>query len=515
MEGRSWLLLWCGLILVSSLLTFDPKLYINGDNVEYIRLAEAARHGEPWGSAKFPPFFPWLLTLPQAIFGTALLPQKILVYAVYLAAAWFLLRRSRALFPRGYGEPIAWIAMTLIPVLEFGHYVMSEVPYLCLSLLALAAFDRVAGGRRDPGDPALRDRGRLVPIVLCALAAAGTFYTRSVGMSLWGALALAFLVRRNLSRRDRWIFFAVSILLVLPWTLRSILGPPNPYFRQLIRVNPFYPEYGTLDLSSLLERIGQNARIYLGGEIPTDLTPGLFRWTYDPPDRRYLFLPMYLAWIPLLLVGIGLARSVRRREPLGFYVVLYLITNLLWPTLWTGLRFLVPVLPFLALFLFDGLFWLLGLRGGFAIARRRIAGIVLVVWILLAIRLQTILAREVRHYPPDWDAYFKAAAWIRENADPSEVIVDRKPAMLTYVTGRRAVTFPREGDPEKMIEWMKGERIGYVLVPAIPYDDIGRYLIPAVQREQAHFVPVFEVEHPYTVVLRFRPDAATVPSPSR
>jgi hypothetical protein len=519
--GSGWLPFWCALILASSLLTFDRKLYINGDNVEYIRLAEAARHGMLWGSPKFPPFFPWLLALPQSVFGTALMPQKILVYLVYLVAAWLLIRRARTLFPRGYGEPIGWIAATLIPVLEFGHYVMSEVPYLCLSLLALGAFDRATSGPdasgREEIDPAVSleagsERHRITALILCAVAAAATFYTRSVGLSLWSALAVAIVIRRDLSWRARGLFVACSILLFLPWALRSLIGPPNPYFRQLIQVNPFYPEYGTLDLSSLLSRVGENLRIYVGGEIPTNLTPGIFRWTYDPPERRYAFLPLYVAWIPLLFVGIGLVRSIRRREPLGLYVVLYLVLSILWPTLWTGIRFLVPVLPFLALFLFDGFFSLLSLRGGLERDRRRIITAVLIVWFLLAVRLQTTLAREVRRYPPDWDAYFKAATWIKGHTSPSSIIVDRKPSMLTYVTDRRAVTFPREADPEKMVEWMKSEGVGYVLVPAIPYDDIARYLIPTVQREQAHFAPVFEVEEPYTVVLRFKPDAGAAPS---
>jgi|GEM_PF-5309695 len=291
--GPLWIILWSGLVVLSGLLTFDPKLYVNGDNVEYIRLAEAARHGALWASAKYPPLFPWLLTIPQSFFGTALLPQKILVFLIYLGSSWMLMRRARVLFPRGYGEPIAWTALTLIPVLEFGHYVMSEIPYLLLSLLALAAFDRI---RSEGGDaPGAR---RLRMVLWCALAAAATFYTRSVGLSVWAALGLGLLLRRDVSWRERGIFAAASAVLVLPWILRSMLGPPNPYFRQLVQVSPFYPEYGILTAGGWLQRIWDNVRIYLGGEIPTLLTPGIFRWTYDPPTQRYSYLPLYVALDP-------------------------------------------------------------------------------------------------------------------------------------------------------------------------------------------------------------------------
>lgn len=491
----AWPLLWLGLILISSLVTFDPKLYVNGDNVDYMRLAESARHGVLWGSAKFPPLFPWLLTLPQSIFGLALLPQKLLVWLFYIGSAILLMRRAQRSFPGRWGPPIAWIAMTLIPVLEYGHYVMSEVPYLFFSLLALEAFDRIG------------EQGRAA-LVGTALAAAATFYVRSVGLALWIGLGVAIFLRSVPDLRRKGLFVAASALLLLPWALHSLLGAANPYFSQLLQVNPFHPEWGRLSASGWIGRLAENAHTYLAGEIPTGLLPAVFRWTYDPPELRYRFLPLAIAWIPLLLLGIGLVQSLRAREPLGFYIVLYLIINLLWPSLWTGLRFLVPVLPIMALLLFRGLLWGLGVTGRRFPRRSTAAAVLVGVWVLLGVKNQVSLAQGVRSYPPAWEAYFEAAEWIRGHTPGDALIVDRKPTMLTYVTGRRAVNFPREEDPARMIAWMAEQRVDYVVVSAIPYDDIVRYLIPAVQAEQGHFYPLFERDEPYTVVLQFNPAGA-------
>jgi hypothetical protein len=480
-----------GLALISSLVTFDPKLYVNGDNVDYMRLAEAVRHGSLWGSPKFPPLFPWLLAIPQTLFGMALLPQKLFVWLFYLGSAALLIRRACRMFPGRWGAPIGWIAATLIPVLEYGHYVMSEVPYLFFSLLALEAIERTdVPGRRS--------------MVLAAICAAATFYTRSVGLALWGGLGLAVILRRT-PRKEVVLFASVSAVLLLPWLIRTLAGPPNPYFPQLMQVNPYHAEWGRLSASGWIDRVVENVRIYIGGEIPTGLLPVLFRWTYDPPELRYRFLPIAVAWIPLLLVAIGMVRVLRKREPIGFYLLFYLLINLLWPNLWTGLRFLVPVLPLFALVLFRGLLWGLGV-GESRFPRRSLAAAVLLgVWIILGIKNQGVMAQDVRHYPPAWDHYFKAAEYIRDHAAPDAVIVDRKPAMMTYVTGRKSVTFPREEDPARMVEWMAAEKVEYVVVPAIPYDDIVRYLIPTVQARQDQFYPVYELEDPYTVVLRFSP----------
>jgi hypothetical protein len=159
----------------------------------------------------------------------------------------------------------------------------------------------------------------------------------------------------------------------------------------------------------------------------------------------------------------------------------------------------------LALLLFRGLLWGLGIGVSRFPRRPVVAAVLLGVWVLLGVKNQVAVAQDVRSYPEPWASYFRAAAWIRDHTAPDALIVDRKPAMLTFVTNRRAESFPREEDPAKLIAWMANEGVDYVLVSAIPYDDIVRYLIPAVQAEQSHFFPVFELEEPYTVVLRFSP----------
>jgi len=176
-----------------------------------------------------------------------------------------------------------------------------------------------------------------------------------------------------------------------------------------------------------------------------------------------------------------------------------------WPKLWTGLRFLVPVLPLLVVLFFDGSLRLWGTLAERARIWKRGGAILVALWIILGLKNQVELARGVRAYPPVWDAYFRAAAWIRQYTKPDDLIVDRKAALLAYATDRRVVSFPRESDPKRMLAWMEKEGVDYVLVPEIPYDDIQRYLIPAISAEQRRFYPAFEVEEPYTVLLCLLP----------
>ncbi len=326
-----------------------------------------------------------------------------------------------------------------------------------------------------------------------------------MGLSLWAGLALFLFLNPKTGWRTRFVFAGVSAVLALPWVVHAFMGPTNPYFRQLIRVNPLYPEFGLLDAKGWGERIGENAWIYLLGEIPTHLLPVIFRWTYDPPAFRYRFLPWFIGVFPLALAMIGLVLSIRRREGLGFYLLLYLVLDLVWPSLWSGIRFLVPILPLLVLCMFRAIFWLCGLEGNRFRRRTRVAAVLIGVWAILAIRNQATLAQDVRSYPEPWNSYYKVAEWVRTHTSPDDLIVERKAAMFSYMTGRRTISFPREPDPKKMIAWMEREGVDYVVMTNIPYDDIQRYLIPAIVAEQYRFAPAFEVEEPYAAVLRLLP----------
>ena len=145
-------ILVCGFLGLVSALTFDPKLYVSGDNVEYILLGQRVIHeGVLWGSRKFPPFFPLLLAPIQAFWGIAWVPQKIFVSLLYVATGPLLLRMAERVLPWRLALPATALALISIPVLEFSHYVMSELPYLLLFTAALVAGERLF---RVPGERA-------------------------------------------------------------------------------------------------------------------------------------------------------------------------------------------------------------------------------------------------------------------------------------------------------------------------------------------------------------------------
>jgi hypothetical protein len=506
------------ILLLVSAATFDPKLYINGDNVEYMRLAQGLLAGGPlWASPKFPPFFPMLLAPVQALFGLALAPQKILIVLLYAASGGLLLPLAERLLPRGLAFVGVLAGMIAIPVLEFSHYVMTEIPYLALSLGALVVGERLLAG------PAPR---RFWPppraLVLFFGLAAAAFYTRTAGAVVAGAfLGVSLLPGR---RRFLPAGIALTALVLLPWVIHALRpgASGQTYLDQVGRVNPYFPEEPPLAWGSLLSRLSANGARYFHYELPRALVPFVYGSTYTPRLGPRVPVSWALALPLVALITAGVARAARRLPLTAAVWGLTLVVLLLWPPIWAGVRFLVPILPLTTLFLLVGLGEPLRLapRTGRGRPAELATAVALVLLLALGARNLHRYDVEKRAYPPPWSVYFEAVEWAGRHLPQHSLVIDRKPGLFTFVSGLPSVSFPREADPDRMIGYFRDRGARYVHAATIPYDDIPRFLYPAIMRRPTYFEPVWGTMAPdssWSLILEFRPagDARglTLPGP--
>ena len=505
-------LLVVALALISGL-TFDAKLYVSGDNVDYMLLTRGILEGEDlWASRKFPPLFPLLLAPVQAIFGNAVLAQKLFVFFLYLLCGPLLLRLAERLLPRRWAFGAALLPLIGVPMLEFSHYVMSEIPFLFLSLAALVVGETVARRALSEEEPArtqtARRPGLWRHLVLYFVLAGCAFYTRSIGIVLLAALPFVLLsARRGIA--FMWSV-ALALVVLLPWVLHTWFAGAQgeSYLNQALYVNPYFPEAGRLTLGSFVERVLGNGREYFAGGIPRGLVPFAYASTYSATSNP----PPTLPWPMGLLVALLLLASLfvlRRRAPVTVvYSIAFLIVCIVWPPVWASVRFILPVLPLLFLMLAVAL-W----RGLTRIFRREEAasvglGSVLTVVLMLSLYGALRYGEEVGRYPPRWEMYFRAAEWAEANLPPGSRVVDRKPNMFTLVTDLPAIGFPREPDDERMLAYMRRESVAFVHASTIPYDDLTRFLHPFLTRQVGHFEGVwFEQgrEGAWSMIVAFHP----------
>ena len=126
---------------VISLLTFEPKLHLGGDESIYIILAESLVNGEGYRDIqlvgkplhrKYPPGLPLMLAPIVAVFGRHIILLKLLIVATGVIGFAFFIKLTQRILPPLYAT-LAILAYLLTPVhYTYNHFVLSEVPFTTL-----------------------------------------------------------------------------------------------------------------------------------------------------------------------------------------------------------------------------------------------------------------------------------------------------------------------------------------------------------------------------------------------
>jgi len=129
-----------------SVALFSPLLHTGGDNARYIILAESiARYGTMYdlqypGEPKhtqYPPGLPLILAPFVAVFGKNLIILKCVIMLFGVGGYVFFIKLAKSILPPFYAC-LASLAYLLTPgLLQFNHWILSEIPYICFSMGAI------------------------------------------------------------------------------------------------------------------------------------------------------------------------------------------------------------------------------------------------------------------------------------------------------------------------------------------------------------------------------------------
>jgi hypothetical protein len=173
--------------------------------------------------------------------------------------------------------------------------------------------------------------------------------------------------------------------------------------------------------------------------------------------------------------------------------------------MWSGMRFVVPIIP---LFIYYFLLGLSILAGKLTRWLSPLAGKLL--WAVVAILLfysvfsgLTKGAGRIDRYPSQWENYFLAAEWCRQNTPQESICVARKPSLF-YLRGRRKVlNYPYTSDTAEMMAFLSENGVDYVIVDGFTWTGTtARYLMPAITEYRDRFELAHHLEKPHTWVLK-------------
>lgn len=521
--------------VVLGLLLFEPVLFTGGDNVRYMIL------GESLGSArgyldlhlpgaplhtKYPPGYPAVLAVLGLVGGVQLFKLASLAFTGATVALTGVL--GRRLFRGDVGLAAAAVLAVNPVLLQYSHWVLSEAAFLLLVTAALCAWASAdgevgageggAGGGGSPGEGS----GRLGWLALAL--AVGAFLTRTAGLPL---LAVAVLVP---AARRRWRTAAIAAAAVLAvtggWAAYQALAAPDRtgYLGELLMVNPYAPEQGTVGVAGLLGRAAENAWLYVSAVLPGSFLsePEAGR----PPagtGRALLGIAVVAAaltgWIRRSLEGIG---------PAELFTVLYAGIIALWPSVWTDQRFLLPLLPLVGIYGLAGVRWWseraarLG-SGGAGRAVRAATAAVAVAAVLVGARDAAGRIPERLDCIADWQrgspcmaagyrTFFEMGRWAREHTPRDAIVANRKPEFFWWFSRRQGDVYPFSDDPAVVLRGLEEMGATHVLLDRI-FSTSLRYLQPAILAHRDRFELVHRGGPPEIFLLRFtrRPRSASGP----
>ncbi len=503
--------------LVLLAVQFTPDLSTNGDDARYYLLGKALHDGKGFHQIQhptspvettYPIVFPLLLSFVHIFSGSILFAKIVqsLIGALTTLAAFYLFR----MYSGNLLLPLIALCATCATLAQFSASLMSEIPYLFFSLLALYLYELSLS----------RPKNNLlfwITIVLSVFP----LHCRSVGL----AFSASWLLTNLVTKRYRYMVAHAVALAITVVCFHMATTWDNGYLIQIVQRNTYSPEAGFVTPGEMVQRIIQNIQAYGSYILQRSLIP-------LPPETSKGLQAIVTAAC-LISVLAGWVRSLfGPMKFLSLYVFMYFGIFLMWQTQWSSERFVAGVIPFLYFFLLFGLAGFLQLAFDARSARRapgaqeisfmhrlkslatqpwpavsggRLAFIwTLAIFIMIAnVVFQISFAKKEQALGADWKNFYSCADWIRNNTPPGAVVMNRK-VELFYIRSKHAgVMYPYSRDVNKIMKVIDDSKVEYVIFDNFAWTGTTReYLYPAIASFQDRFQMVYALNNPPTAIYK-------------
>ncbi|HEX4950787.1 MAG TPA: hypothetical protein VFZ34_29265 [Blastocatellia bacterium] len=456
---------------------------IVGDDAWYVLLAKSLATGQgfrllnspvPGLLPSYPPAFPFLLSLllrflPAGMEHLWLLKLTSVIAMFGVGLGTFVYTARLRSLPNLLAV-LAAVAVVLLPAFVFlaTSTLMSECVFTLAQLLTVLTAEKAL--RRSQSKAMWLWWGGV------ALLASWTFLTRSIAVSLLGAVVLYLLKER--SYRAAAIFTVCTMLLIGPWLLYTRLNASTPEAKRAHGGNIVYTygdqlwmkraganDSGAETIRDLPARIGHNFHNIITRDFCGMLFPSFLRTTQESGEEtfslgesdalggggmrgvaatRIVSLSLFL----LILLGFVVI-AARRITLVEILLPCSLAVIVIWP--WWTFRFVLPLAPFLLHYLLVGLATLA--HGAQKLLGFTVGGSVWTIPRMFMLSVIALYSYDHLGYIHSQSQKTDSSAWVSEyhesrkllewadtHLPPEAVIAANNPAYVFLHTGHRAIS---------------------------------------------------------------------------
>ncbi len=315
----------------------DDALYmLLGRELGHLSYRETFRIGSPM-HGQYPPAWPALIALSNLVTGDSETAAFALAMVLSTLGLLAFFDTARRLLP-------SWLALATLAavavnpfLISYAGRVMSEAAFWFWTSVTFWALIR---GRED--------RRFLVLAGVTAIVAA---FTRSIGVTLIGAVGLSFALDR--AWRALTIYSAAAVILLGSWAVFTAVNHEQVVGRSYVadaeaQLQP--ADSSQSRVATIGTKVAGRIREQVMGTVPAMLP--LVRVNGTVADN--------LLWLAMTVI-FGLMGLIALRRPLpamGLYLLFYLGLIAVWP--WGPRRFFIPIQPFVLLTLVLGAYAVIG-----------------------------------------------------------------------------------------------------------------------------------------------------------
>ena len=501
--NRDYLIIAITFILVFSFI-FNVNLDLNGDNFNYLILAKALVQGKGYVSLIsgaevpvnfYPPGYPVILAFLNIILGDNIIAFKIINGLFFLISIILLFNICKNITNnKHFFFSVSILLLLNLHLMRFSTMIMSEMPFLFFSTLSIYFVYKFPADNKFYKSPYL---------YLLIISLSISYYIRSIGISIFIATVLHFLINRKW--KISLSVVAGFILLYIPWAVRNLVhGLKSRYPDTVLALNPWQPEEG--EISSVSEFLDKMIANFNETTIK-GYVDALFPFLNVDYDAGSSFIFVLFSVIIITVVFTGAYNMGKLRYLFTFFLACNIFILMLWHG-GNGIRYVVPSIPVISVSFYNGLLLIVK-----KITSKRKVFTVFAYSILIMGILSFPLIRKLEFYnsmdyPPPYMNYIKIARYLKENTPESSIVCGRKPEILYYFSERPSLNYEYTPNPDELIKDLIEKNVDFVILEQLGYESTNKYLLPAVQNNPNFFKTVIYIKYPDTYLLKFERDLA-------
>lgn len=471
---------------------FDSKLDVNGDNASYIKLAENISSGMGYSyvdvngvspASHFPPGYSAILSIFISLGINNLIFFKMLNGAFLLASLLLLYFVVSKLTEN---KALAFTAVVLSvfspKLIHFSFMAMSEMSYLFMSTLVFYSLYKYSEKNTFLRSPYF---------YLAIVAAAASYYIRTVGASLMFSILVFYAFRREW--KEMFISLGGIVLLILPWSIRnSICGIESRYFGAITLVNGWRPEEGNISsVGEMVEKMIKNFDETVIKSFKALLFPFL-ETNFRTPSSLMLVI------FGLLILAVVIYGAWRMGK-LRYFILAFFAANIGLFLLWHGgndSRYVIPITPFIFICFWVGVYYLI---------KKSFSPYFMLIMIFpMLFSIKDLADLSAKPYPSTFSNYFDVAKMIDKHLPAKTVICCRKPELLSFHAKKvYAINYSFTLDDKELIKNLIKNKVDFVLFDNLGFSSTQRYLLPAINNNRELFKTVYKLQNPNTYLLKF------------